>query len=735
MTRTGHDPIERFVDDTVQRLTHRTPVHDGAAAQEPRFIPLTPFPGGAAVLTASRQPLAELAARHPPLTSLTSGPLHLLTELTVWTPALLAACGVCAGVDGIRWAAHRHRVTLANQVRMATTVAPRRVHVPWPPGLWTVRRAVVVMERGAVITRGRRFEDLAEAIERGAGPRWAMSVEWVAQRHRIVVTRRRPAADLAADSVHAPVLGAALANSQLEDARIVEVLTDPGTGVEIGYRVRYKPMLNAGKSTVQATLREAILAHLTAHESGRIWTVAFLPEIAQLQIGLAAPLPTYVPHLALPDYDALPDDRRYLVPFATGPAAEPGYTGPVDAQGRILACWDISPKSSAPHVLIVGATGGGKTVAIRTLCTEAILRGVPVLAADLKMIELDGFEQWGGVAAIVYHLREIVEMIVAVYEEMMARREHMHRTRMAPGDLPAFAFFMDEFFILSALIQRAVRYKGNDPEQIALTAYIKNHDPLGKIAEILALIRSLRGVIGLGVQRPDGRNFGDDSTSVRDNFKTRISLSNLSMQGSLMMWGDAEIGRDLDTSIPGRATVTAPNGMPITAQVHWTPDVDAHPAKWARLSQGDRDIVTALRPVNPPRMTCFSVEMATLVMSFGHDPIVPDGVGFTSEEIAAGLTVRTPAAASHDVAGVTLDYVDDAIPAARLVVGDRILVSDPDSGENILAAITSLRRRRPRGHDEILVADLAADNRARVHTQVEFAPDELVLLAPTPDSA
>ncbi|GAA3133939.1 hypothetical protein GCM10020255_008460 [Rhodococcus baikonurensis] len=70
--------------------------------------------------------------------------------------------------------------------------------------------------------------------------------------------------------------------------------------------------------------------------------------------------------------------RRYL-PYATGAA---------DA----VAYWDVSTKSNKPHCLIVGPTGGGKTSAIRTILTEASLRGIPFIGVDPKMIELDGLE-------------------------------------------------------------------------------------------------------------------------------------------------------------------------------------------------------------------------------------------------------------------------------------------------------------------------------------------------------
>ncbi len=64
-----------------------------------------------------------------------------------------------------------------------------------------------------------------------------------------------------------------------------------------------------------------------------------------------------------------------------------------------MAYWDVSTKSNKPHCLIVGPTGGGKTSAIRTILTEASLRGIPFIGVDPKMIELDGLEGYPPAAA------------------------------------------------------------------------------------------------------------------------------------------------------------------------------------------------------------------------------------------------------------------------------------------------------------------------------------------------
>ncbi|WP_170323204.1 type IV secretory system conjugative DNA transfer family protein [Gordonia effusa] len=659
-----------------------------------------------------------------------------------WQPWAVAAAAGFVVVDGLRLSAWRHRRAIRNQLYSTTYLTARSVWVPWPPGLAAPRKAVVKVPHGSVINEA-RTKALVEALNQSAnrfrawqwwhkarpewlhtGP-WQMNVDWQAGSSRVVITRHNPEAAIAGLSTEHKRLAVMLAGKfPLPEARVTKVLRDDD-GRETGYVISHTPSLAAAVPAFQQNLRGALTGFLGEHESGRMWTVAVRSESDTIEIKLAAPLDDYVPHIPREGgYADLARKQRNLIPFATG-------------AGGVVGVWNVDSSSSGPHFLIAGRTGGGKTSLIRTVITEAIPRGFSWLLIDPKMIELDGMADYPGVAAVVYNLREIVEMICAVHAEMMARREFAHQTRVPVSALPLFGVVLDEFFVMSGFIRRAVKYGGEAEEQKDLKEYIKDADPLGKLAEILALIRSFGGRIVLGVQRPDAKNFGEDAGSVRDNFGTRASLSNQSMDGSMMLWDDAHAGRDLDTSVPGRATVSGPAGKPMTAQVHWTPDVDEHPTKWEQLKESERTLVTDLRAaaedgaqiqdllpeirdhltkigglVTPatggPVLACFSHELRKLLQHYGSAPAAPPEAVGDLDPATAG---------------------DEGVRGAALVVGD--LVHIEDRGRGVVAKVTAVKVTSTYSDGSPMTADVEmvdTDNPRRSF-EARYEPNERVLTA------
>lgn len=551
-----------------------------------------------------------------------------------------------------------------------------------------------------------------------------METEWQAGSARLLITRRDPESETAGMSdPQARLVGLLGEKFPLPEARITKVERD-ADGVEVGYTISYTPTIAAALPAFQQRLREALVGSLPAHESGRTWTVAILPEDVAVIVGLAEPLPGVVSHmpLSIEEYRELNEQQLWRIPYATG-------------AGGVLAYWNIHKSSSGPHALLAGKTGGGKTSAIRTLITEAIARGVPVAGAvDVKMLELDGFDQYPGVAAVVYHIRPIVELLNAVHAEMEARKAFIHRVRIPEETLPPFIVVLDEFFVMSGFLRRAAAYKGNkddeEDEQAQLASFVKASDPLGKLSEILALIRSMQGRIILGVQRPDATNFGEAATSVRDNFGTRISLSSLSQQGAEMMWGEAHVGRDVDASVPGRATVADAKGKPMHAQVHWTPNPDMHPNRWSRLEPPDRKIVTALREaaIHGAELQTFIPEIREhldkvggLIRTPGDGPIM----ACFSSEMRTFLTEQREATPEPPAPIAGLDPTtagDEGVYAADLTEGMRVHVDD-DGTVATVVAVTKIGKKLVR-------AKLRDETNPRITLNAEFAPSEIVL---TPD--
>ncbi len=726
-THGSHDIAERFIEDLLaplERAVTGGPSRSPRTDRSPRFLPVSPIPVTAAALGYADPVLTTAAAAHPAIDSLAATPLHVLAAISPWSGVLAAAAAVTVTFDGLRFCVWRHKLVLTEQTFATTGYRATRVRIGFPPGLRAVRRAAIRLPRGAVVG-GKRLEGFTHAVNEVAGDGWAIDVEWEAHRHRLVLLRRRPEVDHSNSSEQAAILGEALRNSPLKQVRISDVIVDAELGPNSGYIISHAPALTLGRKGTQDAFREAILSHLPPHTSGRLWTVGFYPERSSIEVRLAAPLPELVPHIPVPATN-LDNTTRYLIPYATGAVDSSAHKALKDKYGRVIAAWNLGYKSNAPHFLAAGPTGGGKTSLIRTLMTAALERGIPVLAIDLKMIELAGFAGYPGVAALVYHLPDIVWLISVVHAEMLARRDFIFTHRVPNEAMPLFLVVMDEFFVMSALLTAAGKYSGSDPTRQELARLIADEEPLSKLAQILALIRSMAGRIILGVQRPDGKNFGDDGTSVRDNFGSRASLSNLGPQGAYMMWGDTNLGRDLDTSVPGRAYVTGPTGQPIQAQVHWTPDIDMHPAKWGLLSEGDRALVEALRPATAPVITCYSSELAVWLLARGHEPTIAVHPQ-TGEPILDIDTLRRRANVAAPVqniavaADVDLDAVLDGVYADELKAGMYIQVVDEETGETLTGTVQSARRRKK----DVLV-DLAGQGRAR--QQITLHPKELVLL-------
>ena len=278
---------------------------------------------------------------------------------------------------------------------------------------------------------------------------------------------------------------------------------------------------------------------------------------------------------------------RLRVPYALG------------ADGRHVV-WNISTAAASPHMLIVAPTGGGKTTALRTVIAELVRRGVPVIGVDPKKIELDGIDTHPGVAAVVTDPVHAATLMRALSDEMLARMEHVRATKITPDQLPLLAVVIDEFLILTAAWRRLLTSVDDDTAE-----RLKALDPLGAIAELVALSRSAGIRLLVGVQRLD-----DYMLVVRDNFNTRLSLGRLSRDAAQMLWGDPEVGRHVDTSIHGRGTAFALTGEPMEVQVWWTPDLDRHPTKQSYLTATDQALVADLTPEEGPSVSCYSTALA-----------------------------------------------------------------------------------------------------------------------------
>ncbi|WP_063045016.1 FtsK/SpoIIIE domain-containing protein [Nocardia pseudovaccinii] len=713
MANGQHDPVKDWLVETYRAIVGDPAQKAEDRAYDPtqRIFPLSVLVAAAAVL-ALRGPVlvAKVADRVPALTDIAA-------RLHDYRVLLIVVAGAVAVVDLARYLARRYRILLTALVRQALRDEPVRVTVWFPPGVFAVRHATVKLPPGTII-RPREFDELTSAIKKsgllrhgriavavrrlvldvlakqvpalqGRSKGWTLMVRHEPHRDLLVVTR-----SLLAQRNRSALgtLDRVVRDSPLKDP-VVSVESRDDDGVETGYRIAFTPTLNTGAKAFQTRVEESLATLAGRHVSGRQWVTEWHPDDGYLVMRLQAPLPRRVDH----PLELVDEDLRHL-PFGTGAA-------------DLTVFWDVSTKSNKPHCLIVGPTGGGKTSVIRTLLTEAARRGIPFLGVDPKMIELDGLEGYPGCGAIVYDPMRAAMMVRALHAEMMARNHYVHVKKIEPSQLPLLIAVLDEFFILSGKWQRLM--KSGDEATRKLLAEL---DPLGAWADLAVLARSAGIRLLLGVQRPDAQLFGSSSGNARDNFGTRMSLGNLSQDGALMMWGDAQVGRDVDTSIPGRGMVTAPDGSPVSAQMWWTPNVDRHPNKWNQLSDDEKALIEGLVPAEAPQFTIYSPELREFI---------------ESERALAKQARERGEAPEPFVLGASDDDAADAIPASAVTEGMTILVDDEDSNLVPVTAeqVTVIRDETTGAVTETRIVIATS---GRVKTTLHFTVGEVVFL-PEPD--
>ncbi len=673
---------------------------DGRPTRIRRFTPLSPIVVLAAgVAVYAPRIMSAAAGNETVVEALTT--LHSYRVLLIFVAALLIVG------DVVRRRMHKWSQMLESVVRQGTGYLPKKVTISLPPGWRSPRRATVQLHRGTVI-RPKQFEEVARAIEAAFPPvgEQDTKVRHEAHRDRIVITRETPAVDTRSE--RQKVLQAAIDDTSIFKDPKVTVETVDENDVETGYRITFTMSMNAGASGFQMKVEEALASLAGQHESGRNWTTDWYPDKGYLIMRLVAPMPTRVDH----PLELVDENLRHL-PYATAAADRTMF-------------WDVSTSSNKPHCLIVGPTGGGKTSVIRTLLTEAARRGIPFVGVDPKMIELDGLEGYPGCGAIIYDALRAAMFVRALHTEMMARNNYIHEMKIEGSQLPLMIAVLDEFFILSGKWQRLAK-TGDDETREQL----KELDPLGAWADLAVLARSAGIRLLLGVQRPDASLFGGASGNARDNFGTRISLGNLSQDGALMLWGDATVGREVDTSVKGRGVALGDDGNPVDAQMWWTPNVDKHPNKWSQLSDSEKAIIDGLRPAEEPTFECYSKELAEFLTSeralakharkhgSAHAPIVLGASDSDDAPIPAEFAAPTPVD----------DDLPDVIPASAVEAGMTVLIDD-ESGELVPVTVDAVDVSRDAKGD--VTETVLTVGAGRVKTRITFDATGVVVL-PEPD--
>lgn len=260
-----------------------------------------------------------------------------------------------------------------------------------------------------------------------------------------------------------------------------------------------------------------------------------------------------------------------------GPAFYKVKIGLDEDSHRVL--WDLM--SSAPHCLLAGKTGKGKTNVIRGIAIDLAARGIPVMCGDPKRIELRGLRDWPNVQLVTTSIESIVAMIIHAWRVMEDRYAQIENGEARVTDFELMVVIVDEYSELSTRIT-AWWSRVKRPGQPSRCPIFEQFDSLVRLGRKAGI----RVVVGM--QRPDVKFFGETGEA-RDNFDARISVGRMERDGSRMMW-NSMIGTTLP-GIPGRALAsTDPDSGVREMQVYYTPD-PSEPA-----SEDELKILDSLRP-------------------------------------------------------------------------------------------------------------------------------------------
>ncbi|PPH29275.1 hypothetical protein C5C28_14955 [Rathayibacter rathayi] len=345
--------------------------------------------------------------------------------------------------------------------------------------------------------------------------------------------------------------------------------------------------------------------------------------------------------------------------------------------------WKIGRRTTMPHMLCIGPTGGGKTTVLRSLISGMVDQGGYVMACDPKMIELTPFYGFPG----IYVASTPAEMAVMIDSMDALMYERYNKIKANPSSVDLMRpvlFVLDELLILRQVLKRYhAQEKG--------TGTPPSFD---KIAGMLALARTAQINIVIGVQRPDASLFDDGS---RDNLRQRLSLMRLSPQGSGMLWGTPYVGVDLPM-VQGRAMASPDGDNPIEMQTYWIADP-------LTATGADLEVIESIRARAIERL-------AGIEPPIDVTPFINDAPRLDLETLPKSPADLLLGASDYleetDAAGQgALAFDTQDVAADTLIEDDRIILESGDIG--VITAVeedpfdddcVNLTIRQPNGEEE-----------------------------------
>ena len=233
--------------------------------------------------------------------------------------------------------------------------------------------------------------------------------------------------------------------------------------------------------------------------------------------------------LVLNSIAALPEMVRYEEQARSLDLEWHEYAIAVSRSGLVV--WDCLHIS---HLLIAGATGGGKSVALLTTLMHALRKPNEwlIYAIDLKRVELTYLRGRSNVVSVATDLAAALAVFEAVCELMHERYEKMERAGvnhflLLPERLRAVVLVVDEFAELSSssgLRSREARVE--DEQRAACVSLILSIARLGRAAGIYLVVAT---------QRPDAAILPG---ALKINVGARLAVGRLNAVSSDMVLED-----------------------------------------------------------------------------------------------------------------------------------------------------------------------------------------------------
>jgi DNA segregation ATPase FtsK/SpoIIIE, S-DNA-T family len=338
---------------------------------------------------------------------------------------------------------------------------------------------------------------------------------------------------------------------------------------------------------------------------------------------------------------------RVLYPVPDGPLAEDRVPMAV-GRGRVIE-WDLIH----PHLLMVGKTRSGKTVALTSTVMGLLLRGHEVWICDPKATDLAGVARWPGVTRAAFvDSKAMSDLLVAAAREALDRYDRIRGGRVKARDLRRLVVVVDEAAVLTErLSDWWALSKGKDPRKV----------PPGIQAwkEIARLGAEARVHLVLGIQQANGKVL--DGTEARENFGARAAFGRLSGESSEMAFGRQDVGRKAP-KVRGRAFWdVGDEEHPVEGQGYLCPV----PEPDGTVDPGDESLLRALLArVADAQGAVAAAEEQAVEARGGQAPLPLPGPAPRREQVAA-----------EDVyAGDDVEFVlEDGARVAGVVSSDPVL--------------------------------------------------------------